>query len=343
MRLQSTSEVEEDHDVEYRVVHQPAVRVRSAPSTDARVVAVVRAGKRVRALRKVGEWVQTDAGWLLTNGDSLGLGQLLAPTVVDCSGRSAATLEQTETELRKMRRHPALELILHEHTLRGLPLVASDDACALLGVGKGGIGVVPYKIRSLRGAESALAAVEKLPCPPPDYEPAPEGYKPPTAYEPGECVLDLDAILKPKEYQVPERPPLPLPTELSHLYKLCKRSSASQSEIDAVGLTEDSLLCISGGGGRFDAPPKRCAMLSRRRVILELLVRAAMTQMHREHLDYISKLDQLCAQMPQMQKYVEKRWVVCNTPFPVASMPSSKSIFVAPFWQGRHAFGFHGE
>ena len=82
-----------------------------------------------------------------------------------------------------------IAILRHEHTLRGLPLIAAEDACALLGCGAAGIGLVPYKLRALRGRTNARAAAEPPPQPPLDYQPAPEGYKPPSAFEAGQHMV----------------------------------------------------------------------------------------------------------------------------------------------------------
>lgn len=72
-------------------------------------------------------------------------------------------------------------------------------------------------------------------------------------------------------------------------------------------LTEDTLLCLSGGGGRFEAPPERCAVLERRSVRVLEMVRSEMGAAHETHGAYMARLEALCQQYGQMRQFVEKR------------------------------------
>ena len=47
-----------------------------------------------------------------------------------------------------------------------------------------------------------------------------------------------------------------------------RRKRGQPSGMDGIGLTEDRLLCLSGGGGRFEHPPDGCAVIDRRMVRL---------------------------------------------------------------------------
>ena len=115
--------------------------------------------------------------------------------------------------------------------------MASEDASALLGGGRAGAQLVPWHVRALRGRATTRAAAEPPPAPPADYQPSPEGYKPPSAFEAGDNIFNLDAILKPKEYAPPRRPLPTPPAELLQLHELSKqpRRRGAARGIDAIG------------------------------------------------------------------------------------------------------------
>lgn len=69
---------------QYKVVHGPRVAVRATPATDGRIVGAFGKGSVVTATARVGDWIKLERSpqqgcdaWMLTDGTTLGLGQLL--------------------------------------------------------------------------------------------------------------------------------------------------------------------------------------------------------------------------------------------------------------------------
>ena len=123
--------------------------------------------------------------------------------------------------------------------------------------------------------------------------------------------FDFDLLLKPRPYETPPRPPPLPPPELQHLHAICRRRlkgvKAHGAYIDGVGLTEDVQLCLGGGGGRFEAPPERCALVDRRMSRLVEMVRDEMGAAWEAHLLYQGRLAALCTAHPHMRQFVDKR------------------------------------
>ena len=155
-------------------------------------------------------------------------------------GRDEKALTKLESSLQAWKRHPVLRLLKVEHTLHGLPLIATEDASSLLGAGKGGARLFPWRVRSLRGQANAFAATLPPPPPPTDYSPVKQAdsYAPPKAYEAGanmfgaqpqhslltalaalsppasfDLYTDMSKIINPTQYGGVRPPPPPPPSE----------------------------------------------------------------------------------------------------------------------------------
>ena len=77
---------------QYKVVHGPRVAVRATPATDGKIVGAYGKGTVVTGTARVGDWIKLERSpqqgcdaWMLTDGTTLGLGQLLCelPGAVD--------------------------------------------------------------------------------------------------------------------------------------------------------------------------------------------------------------------------------------------------------------------
>ena len=236
----------EKHEHSYTVAWSPGVVVREAPSREAPVVGMRRAGSVVTTTRKRGAWVEINeldagkssggwdgnsttpskatlplrernGGWMLADGDAHGFGRILDPKESDHKwycGRDKKALTQLESSLQAWKRHPVLRLLKVEHTLHGLPLIATEDAPSLLGAGRGGARLFPWRVRSLRGQANAFAATLPPPPPPTDYSPVKQAdsYAPPKAYEAGANMFGAHATKQPQHSQHSHHP---LPS-LSH-------------------------------------------------------------------------------------------------------------------------------
>ena len=162
------------HEQTYTVGWSPGVYVRAEPRLDARPIGVRRAGTLVRAKCMWGPWIEVGpaadspdtpsyggrgaGGWMLADGDAIGCGRMLSPCGEGARehkwqhGRDARTMLGFENALAAWKQHPMLSVLRTEHALRGLPMVATEDACALLGAGVGGVRLFPWRVRPLRGA-----------------------------------------------------------------------------------------------------------------------------------------------------------------------------------------------
>ena len=309
------------HACTYQVVWRPGVRVRSRPSLRAPAVGWRRAGTVVRTTHQCAGWVQIEAiagapngqdGWMLADGDGLGFGRVITPMAPHATGhewtcgRDADMLADLERVLRTWQGHPALRLLREEHVIRGLPLVATEDACALLGSGACGARLLPWRVRGMRGEENAIAATAAPPPPPADYEPPTSTYAPPKAYEAGANVFDLSKIISPAAYHGVAPPPPEPPRELAHVHAVCLRARKGARGIQAIGLPEDDVLIVSCGG-RFEVPPDRCALLERRQVGLLRRIRATMQETYDEHAEFEANLARLRREHPAVDQYVDKR------------------------------------
>jgi len=320
------------HAVSYSVAWTPGVRVRAEPSLSARVLGLRRSHTLVQSRRRLdteeGEWVEIEpadatsdggvGGWVLANGDAVGYGRLLTPagehaaTHEWCCGRTALQLQSFENVLRTWRSHPLLKLLCKEHALRALPLVATEDACALLGSGTGLGRLLPWRVRAIRGEACAHAALARPPPPPNGYVPeGGPGYEPPKAYEAGENLFDFGKIVNPGVYVPPSRPPPPPPDELTHLHDLCLASRprgtlAQRNGVSVIGLPEDEVLGETCGG-RFESPPEGCALLGRPQVALLRRMSTLMNEAYEEHTAYEMRLNKMMREHPAVNQYVEKR------------------------------------
>lgn len=351
----------------YVVTWQPGVFVRALPSVRSKVVGMRRARSVVTALRRSGDWVEiapvqgastsraADAGgdlatggdsfgrgaggWVLTSDDASGFGRLLTPMASSdgagsgsdtIGGRSREALQAVERALRSWRRHPLIDLLREEHTMRGLPIISTEDGCALLGRGIGCAKLVPWQLRAMRGEAAMLVATTPPPPPPEGYElpDLSKAYVPPKAYEAGSNIFDLSKVLNYGTYVRPRQPPRPPPPELVHVQDVCLRTSRRRrmasdggekrggggnrqeggidTGLQVIGLGEDEVLVVSGGG-RFESAPERSALLERRVVALLRRVRWAMEQAFEETSWFESRLHALRVQYSHMNQHVDKR------------------------------------
>ena len=159
-------------------------------------------------------------------------------------------MRRLEGSLSAWRRHPLLRCLREEHTLHGLPMVATEDACALLGAGPSGVKLFPWRVRPMRGEASAHAAALPPPPPPADYSPtrAAGSYEPPKAYEAGANIFDFKKIFAPTKYEHAPPPPEAPPPELRHAMDVCARhrpprthARAAGCALGVIGLPEDEV------------------------------------------------------------------------------------------------------
>ena len=301
-------------EIALEVIWSPGVRVRAAPSLSAAVVGVRRTGDVVTAVGASGGWVRIDDGWVLADGDKLGLGQLLRPldggaTHAERSPyRSSEQVHRDEATLRALRRHPAVKLLAAEHFGGGLPLIASEDATALLGSGAeaAGDGAVPWVVRPLRGAV-VLAALQ-APTPPPAPEAEVDEYVPPPERDQQQSFFELFG----KNYGAGPRlpslaPPPPFSSELDELQRLCGRLRAPpHGGLHAVGLAQDCALLLSGGA-RFAQLPVGCALLERRHARAMRRWGVARRREADEEARLGARLEREASRVPLMRRYVEPR------------------------------------
>ena len=323
------------HEQTYTVGWSPGVYVRAEPRLDARPIGVRRAGTLVRAKCMWGPWIEVGpaadspdtpsyggrgaGGWMLADGDAIGCGRMLSPCGEGARehkwqhGRDARTMLGFENALAAWKQHPMLSVLRTEHALRGLPMVATEDACALLGAGVGGVRLFPWRVRPLRGESNAIAATQPPPPPPADYSPvtAAGTYQPPKAYEAGANLFDFSKILNPTKYEGACAPPKPPPPELRHAMDVCTRTRPKGGgkgtfSIGVIGLPEDEMLVVACGG-RFELPPERCALLERRYVRLLDRVRDIMSEIYQEHLLFKTRVAALNVEYPGMSQHMDKR------------------------------------
>ena len=105
---------------------------------------------------------------------------------------------------------------------------------------------------------------------------------------------------------------------------LHRRRRGRSGAIDGLGLTEDRLLCLSGGGSRFENPPERCAVIDRRMVRLADMVREEMSAAHEVHVAYLARLETLCNKFSHVRQFVDKRCVprACAQSVLLPSLPA---------------------
>ena len=346
------------HTGTYLVTWQPGVFVRAAPSRYSPVVGIRRARCLISACRRCGDWIEIasaargagtldESGWVLTCADGSGLGRLVVPQggLVGGAaaggggaamasrgweqGRSALELNGVEAAVRGWKRHAMLSLLRREHTLRGLPIVATEDACALLGSDTGYMQLLAWRVRAMRGEASVLAAKSPPPPPPAGFE-LPDlssAYAPPKAYEAGGNIFDFSKILDQGVYTRQRPPPAEPPTELRHVQNLCMRASkggkhggkhggnrdgnrgdqrGGRGGMQAIGLAEDEVLTVSCGG-RFETAPERSALLESRLIALTRRIRNSMNEAYEETAGFEVRLSKLRVEFSAMNQYVDKR------------------------------------
>ena len=144
--MEEDDEEDEACDGRWRVQWRPGVRVRAAPSERAEILRIARTGDVLRSTRWRGGgadgcgWIElaeaSGGGWV--RAATPALGRLLTP--LDDrgggpwgKGRRSSRLRRTEAALAAARRHDVLALLARAHFLSGLPVVATEDAVALVG------------------------------------------------------------------------------------------------------------------------------------------------------------------------------------------------------------------
>ena len=190
----------------------------------------------------------------------------------------------------------------------------------------------------MRGEAAMFAATAPPPPPPAGFElpDLSKAYAPPKAYEAGDSIFDLSRLLHQGQYVRPREPPPPPPPELEHLQGVCLRAGrrrkagggsaaeewgrdggggggrgrrgglGSGGGMQVLGLGEDEVLVVSGGG-RFESAPERSALLEQRLVALLRRARGTMAEAYDEISGFEVLLHACKREHPQMNQYVDKR------------------------------------
>jgi hypothetical protein len=203
-----------------------------------------------------------------------------AAVILESPATSAWELN-TETGER-LRAHPLVQLLKRLHLMEGLPLLATDGACALL---CGRHSLSAFEVHALAAPHDVRAAC--CAAPPPVREVVATRYEaPPERDKPGHGFHDVLVDRWKKVDTLGRAPPLRLPEEQpdapgwAALLQRCARCRQTRFAYNLVGLLPGGVLCVVRG--RVNACAHRCVPLGRRQADLAQSVGRELAQLRLE-------------------------------------------------------------